>query len=88
MKINAKAYLSNRECPVHEGVYHILPEWTLRRILPAVYFIDTILPKERVHVLLPEKELIALIFSRDQILIVIWKDQVQHSAIEKQMQEV
>ena len=88
MKINAKAYLRNRECPVHEGVYHILPEWTLRRILPAVYFIDTILPKERVHVLLPEKELIAQIFSRDQILIVIWKDQVQHSAIEKQMQEV
>ena len=82
MKINAKAYLRNREYPVLEEVYHILPEWTLRRILPTVYFIDTILPKERVHVLLPEKEFIAQIFSRDQILIVIWKDQVQHSAME------
>ena len=87
MKTITKAYLSNLECSVQEAVYHILPELKLRRIFPAVYFVNTNLPEERFQVLIPEKNLanyqtIAQIFSRDQILIVLWKDQVQHSVME------
>ena len=57
MKTIAKAYLSNRECSVQKAVYHILSELKLRRILPAVYFVNTNLSEERVQVLLSEKEL-------------------------------
>ena len=54
-KTMAKAYLSNRECYVEEPVYHILPDLRLRRIFPAVYFVDTNPPEERVQVLLSEE---------------------------------
>ena len=37
-------------------MYHILPELKPRRIFPAVYFINTNPPAERVQVLLSEKE--------------------------------
>ena len=57
MKTIVKAYLSNRKCSVQEAVYHILPELKLRRILPAVHFINTNSPEERIQVLLSEKEL-------------------------------
>ena len=57
MKTIAKAYLSNWEYSVQEVVYHILPELKLRRIFPAVYFVNTNLPEERVRVLLSKKEL-------------------------------
>ena len=56
MKTIAKAYLSNREWSVQEAVYHILSELKLRRIFPAVCFVNTILPEERGQVLLLEKE--------------------------------
>ena len=52
----AKAYLSNRKCSVQEAVYHILPELNLRRIFPAVYFVNTNLPEERVRVLLSKEQ--------------------------------
>ena len=55
-KTVAKAYLSNKECFVQEAVYPVLPEWRLRKIFPAVYFVNTSLPEERVQVLLSEKE--------------------------------
>ena len=61
MKTTAKAYLSNREFSVQEAVYLTLPELMLRRIFPAVHFINTNLPKERVQVLLPGKELSRLL---------------------------
>ena len=54
----AKVYLSNKECSVQEAVYHILPELKLRKIFPAVCFVNTNLSEERVQVLFPEKELI------------------------------
>ena len=57
MKTIAKAYLSSRECSVQEAVYHILPELKLRRIFPAVCFVITNLPEERIKVLVSEKEL-------------------------------
>ena len=57
MKTMARAYLSNQECSIQETVYHILPELNHRRIFPAVYFVNTNLPEERVPVLLSEKEL-------------------------------
>ena len=57
IKTIAKAYLSNRERSVHEAMYHILPELKLRRIFPAVYFVNTNPPEERVQVLISEKEL-------------------------------
>ena len=56
MKTIAKAYLSNREYSVQEEVYNILPELKLKRIFPALYFVNTNLPEERVQVLLPVKE--------------------------------
>ena len=60
MKTIAKVYLSNlsnRECSVQEAVYHVLPELKLRRIFPAVYFVNTNLPEERVQVLHSEEKL-------------------------------
>ena len=57
MKTIAKAYLSNRECSVQEEVYHIFPELNLRRIFPAVYFVNANLPEKRVQVFIYEKEL-------------------------------
>ena len=57
MKTIAKAYLSSRECSIPEAVYHILPVLKLRRIFPAVCFVNTNLPEEKVKVLLSEKEL-------------------------------
>ena len=38
VKIIAKDYLSNQECPVEAAMYHILPELKLRRIFFLVYF--------------------------------------------------
>ena len=57
MKTIAKACLSNWEYSVQEVVYYILPELKLRRIFPAVYFVNTNLPEETVWVLLSKKEL-------------------------------
>ena len=92
MKTIAKAYLSNRECSVQEAVYHILSELKLRRIFPAVYFVNTNPPEERVKVLLTEKVLSQLpddsqTFSKNQILIAIWKNQAQHSAMENILED-
>ena len=56
MKTIARAYLSNREFCVREVVHHILPELKLRRIFPAVYFVNIKLSEETIEVLLPEKE--------------------------------
>ena len=73
MKAIAKAYLSNREYSVQEEVYNILPELKLKRIFPALYFVNTNLSEEGVQVLLPEKELSRLpddslsIFKRSNI---------------------
>ena len=47
----------NRECSVQEAVYHILLELKLRRIFPAVYFVNTNPPEERFKVLNSEKQL-------------------------------
>ena len=41
-------------------MYHILPELRLRRIFPAVHFVNTNPPEERVPVLPSEKELCKL----------------------------
>ena len=61
MKKIAKAYLTNRECSVQKAVYQILPELKLRRIFPAVHFVNTNLSEERFQVLLPEKQLSELV---------------------------
>ena len=57
LKTIAKAYLSNRDCPVQEAVYHILPKLNLKRIFQAAHFVNTNLTEERVQALLSEKEL-------------------------------
>ena len=82
-EIIAKAYLSNHKCSVQEAVYHILPELKRRKIFPAVCFVNTNLPEERVQVLFPNYQGISQIFWTDQLLIVIWKDQVQQASREK-----
>ena len=60
MKTIAKTCLSSRGCSVQEAVYHVLPELKVRRIFPAVHFLNTNLQEERVQVLLSEKELTEL----------------------------
>ena len=57
MKTFVKAYISNRKCFVQEAVYHILPELKLRRIFPAVYFVDTNHPGKRFQILHSAKKL-------------------------------
>ena len=56
-KTTSQVYLTKRECSVQEIVYHILPELKLRRVFPAVHFVNTNVPEERTQVLLSEKEL-------------------------------
>ena len=55
MKTIAKACLSNREYSLKETVHHILPEWKLRSIFSAVYFVNTKPREEGVQVLLSVK---------------------------------
>ena len=49
-------------------MYHILPELKLRRTFPAVYFVNTNSPEEKVKVLLSEKELSQLPVDSPNIL--------------------
>ena len=44
MKTIRTAYISNRESSVQEIVCHVLPELSLSRIFPGVYFIMKNLP--------------------------------------------
>ena len=48
MKTIAKAYLRNSERSIQEAVDHIFPGVKLRKISPAVYFVNNNLPEERV----------------------------------------
>lgn len=50
----------NRECSLQEAVYDILPKLKIRRIFPAVYFVNTNLLQERVQVSFLKKELTSL----------------------------
>ena len=90
MKTIAKAYRSSRECSVQEAVYHILPELKLRRIFPAVCFVITNLPEERIKVLVSEKELSELpddssnIFKKSNIDRYI-EDLMQHFVMESRV---
>ena len=59
-KTIAESYLSNRVCSIQEEVYHILPELKLRRIFPAVSYVNTNTLGERVQVLSSEKEISGL----------------------------
>ena len=72
MKTIIRAYLSNGECSVN----HVLSELNLKRIFPAVYFINTNPSRgKRKYYFLKKKSanyrMIAQIFSRNQILSVI-----------------
>ena len=68
MKTIAKGYLSNRECSVQEAVYHIFTELKLKRIFPAVYFVNPNLPEEKVL--------------KKELSKILDDSQVQHSAME------
>ena len=68
MKTIAIAQLNNRQCSVQEAVYHILTELKLRRIFPAVYFVNANPPEERVQVLFSEEELSELPDNSSNIL--------------------
>ena len=57
IKTFAKAYLRNHERSGQDAGYHILPQLKLKRIFPAVYFVNINLPERRVQVLLREIEL-------------------------------
>ena len=57
MKTIVRAYTSKRECSVQEVLYHILPELHLRRVFPAVYFVNTDMLEDRSRILLCEEEI-------------------------------
>ena len=56
MKTIAGAYLSIQECSVQDTVCYILTELKLRRVFPAIQFVNKYLCGERVKVLLFEIE--------------------------------
>ena len=76
MKRTAKAYLSNGESSIQKAACHILPELKLRIIFPAVDFVNTNTPEERVQLLLsckefnevPDDSLSVLIFNVDRYM--------------------
>ena len=57
MKTIARAYISKRKFSVQEAVYYILSELHLRRVFPAVYFVNTNMPEDRLRILLSEEEI-------------------------------
>ena len=69
------------------GSLSFLPELKLRKIFPAVYFVNTNLPEGRTQVLISGNKLSplpdnSLLFSISKVLVAIWKGQMQHFAIE------
>ena len=52
MKAIAKANLSNRKCSAQEEVHHFFPKLKVKRIFPAVYFVNTNTLEEKFQVLL------------------------------------
>ena len=42
---------------VQEAVYYTLPELHLRRVFPAMYFVNTNMPEDRSRILLSEEEI-------------------------------
>ena len=54
---NCQGLIKYQQCSVQEAVYNILLELKLKRIFPAVYFINTNPGGERAQLLLSEKEL-------------------------------
>ena len=57
MKTIVMACTSKRGCSVQEVLYHILPELHLRRVFPAVYFVNTNMLEDRSRILLSEEEI-------------------------------
>ena len=45
MKTISQAFLSKPQCSVQKAIYHILPELKLRRVFPAVHFVNSNLLK-------------------------------------------
>ena len=46
MKAIARAYATKRECSVQEAVYLVIPELWLRKIFPAVIFLNSNIPEK------------------------------------------
>ena len=57
MKSVAGAYSMKRECSVQEAVYHIMPEFWLRKTFPVVVFPNIGIPENRFRVCLDEREM-------------------------------
>ena len=57
METIVRAYTSKGECSVQEAAYHILLELHLRRVSPAVYFVNTNMPEDRSRILLSEEDI-------------------------------
>ena len=66
--------LSNHECSVQETIYCILPELELRKVFPAVHFVNTNVLEKRTQVLLPEKELNELLDDSTNIFKKLYID--------------
>ena len=50
IKTISRTFSSKREYSVQEAVYHIRPELKLRRVVPAVHFVNTNVPEESMQI--------------------------------------
>ena len=71
MKTTSQANLSKHKYSAQEDVYHILPELKLRRVFPALHFVNTNQVEERIRILLFEKDMFLRIFFKNLMLICI-----------------
>ena len=87
MKRIAKAYLSNREYSVQEGLYHIFQNWIWGELFKLCILLTQIFEKKEFWLLLSEGELnkrtddSSNIFKKANIDRYL-EDQVQHSTME------
>lgn len=71
VKTTSQANLSKHKYSAQEDVYHILPELKLRRVFPALHFVNTNQVEERIQVLLFKKDMFLRIFFKNLMLICI-----------------
>ena len=60
MKSAAHAYVSMRECSLHEAVYQIMPDLWLRKVFPGVFYANSNISEKQVKMMLSKKEIFEL----------------------------
>ena len=60
MKSAAHAYVSMRECSLHEAVYQIMPDLWLRKVFRGVLYANSNISEKQVKMMLSKKEIFEL----------------------------